>query len=361
MRPRQAPPEHPFPEYPDPSPFVRFLSNIREHGFALALAVTMLAVLALFFQFERLKLDALAEKARPFSEELARSAFGTASADSVARLTVDTYPARAALFLDGTPIGLTPLRQITVPPGRYRLEIVKDAYEAIDSFITILPAERAIFHFPLDAVPGEDLLIASAEQPPPPRTAERPERRPRQATTTTAPTPDPPPASSPARATPARPQDPTTSRLELRSEPTGAAVWMDDRFVGYTPLVLARVTPGEHVLSFRKLGYESPTTLVVLQPGQSETLSPRLRALAGTLTVLAKPWGSIYIDGALVQESSNVRYSAQLAPGRYRVTVVHPVLGRWERVADVEPGRATDFVVDLNQRASSDSSPDSGR
>ncbi len=356
MEPHVSPPEYPFADYEPPRGPLRFLANIREHAFALVLVATLLGVVFAFRAFrqaDRRRTNELAEAARASVQAL--------QADGAALLTISTYPEGAEAFLDGRSIGLTPLNAVTVPPGRYRLTVHKPDFAPVDSVLDLAGGAAALVALPLDAapMPSPEVAVATPRDRLP--EAARPAARTRQQGAEPQASPAaslPPPQVPPARVLPADVRNPATGRLELRSEPIGAAVWLDQRFVGYTPVTLASVEPGEHVLSFRKLGFESPTTLVVLQGGQTLTLSPTLNALEGTLRVLAKPWGSIYINGELVQENTNIRFTKKLAPGQYRITVVHPVLGRWETFATIQAGRDASYVVDFNKGATADLSPE---
>ncbi len=366
MQPRQIPPEHPYPEYTPPSGPVRFLGHVRDHGFALTLAAILLGGVYAFRTFVHLEGGDPGELAIPIRE-------GTTAAsaanpyDSLAVLTVQTYPHGAAVYLEGTSLGLAPIERVRVAPGTYRVSFDLPAHAPLDSTVTLAAGQTTRLVVPLFRAQegAREAVFEVAEATPAQRGDPERARRTRPARASAAETATPParPPTVPEKVSVAEVQNPAAGRLELRSEPAGAAVWLDRRFVGYTPLSLNNVEPGEHALTFRKLGYESPTTLVGVRPGHTLTVSPRLNTLTGTLRVLAKPWGSIYINGELKQEATNVRYSTQLPPGQYRITVVHPVLGRWETFAKIEAGKDASFVVDFNSRdktPSADSLPNSG-
>ena len=74
-----------------------------------------------------------------------------------------------------------------------------------------------------------------------------------------------------------------------------------------------------------------------------------LEALQGTLRVLAKPWGTIYIDGELHKSETDVFYVTKLTPGFHRLRVEHASLGQWEQVVDVAAGKELPITIDFNK------------
>ena len=73
-----------------------------------------------------------------------------------------------------------------------------------------------------------------------------------------------------------------------------------------------------------------------------------LEALQGTLKVLAKPWGTIYIDGTLHKREADIWYSTKLAPGTYTVEIEHATLGRWKQQVVITAGEERSLEVDFN-------------
>jgi hypothetical protein len=64
---------------------------------------------------------------------------------------------------------------------------------------------------------------------------------------------------------------------------------------------------------------------------------------SGTLTVNADPWGNVSINERLIGATPQV--GVPLRPGRYRVTVENPKLGRRSYPVLVRPGKNTKVVV----------------
>jgi DNA repair ATPase RecN len=98
----------------------------------------------------------------------------------------------------------------------------------------------------------------------------------------------PPAAGVPAsRAVPARPKpastdaavQPFSGLLAVESVPPGAAVYVDQRRVGETPLALTRLRAGSHVMWVEREGYERWTRSVLVTADEQTRVSARLQPL----------------------------------------------------------------------------------
>ncbi|MCH8960328.1 MAG: hypothetical protein IH820_03170, partial [Bacteroidetes bacterium] len=95
-------------------------------------------------------------------------------------------------------------------------------------------------------------------------------------------------------------------------------------------------------------GYEPFTTTVNVAPQQRGEVGGALAQRLGTLKILAKPWGNIYIDGKLHKREASIWYTAKLPPGSHRVRIEHPTLGKWEQVVVVSLEEERKVEVDFN-------------
>ncbi|MBM4320504.1 MAG: PEGA domain-containing protein, partial [Deltaproteobacteria bacterium] len=68
-----------------------------------------------------------------------------------------------------------------------------------------------------------------------------------------------------------------SSRLEVSSAPRGAAVLLDGRFVGVTPVELKLDTAGRHLLQLNADGFLPEGTAIDLQPGKTAKLQRSLK------------------------------------------------------------------------------------
>ncbi len=76
---------------------------------------------------------------------------------------------------------------------------------------------------------------------------------------------------------------PLSAGVSLRSDPAGAAVWMDGKNTGkVTPAQMKIDRPGNHTFVFKKQGYLDESASANLQVGQTFQLAPTLRPLGST-------------------------------------------------------------------------------
>ncbi|WP_347841542.1 PEGA domain-containing protein [uncultured Draconibacterium sp.] len=84
--------------------------------------------------------------------------------------------------------------------------------------------------------------------------------------------------------------------IDLKSEPKGATIFIDQKLKGQTPAIL-ELSPGKHKIKLELDGYETSTTNVEIVSDLVLNETIRLRAL-GKLSITTNPQNSnIYIDG----------------------------------------------------------------
>ena len=136
---------------------------------------------------------------------------------------IETNPADAEVYLNGTLLGSAPLELEPMPPGEHTIRIEKDGF---------LPLEET---FLLEQDAPEALTFAL----------------------------------QPARVI-----------LFIESVPGGARVRVDGEAVGTTPLEDVEIEPGQHEVEVSRSGYELWRSAVVAQGGESVNLTARLRSIA---------------------------------------------------------------------------------
>ena len=67
--------------------------------------------------------------------------------------------------------------------------------------------------------------------------------------------------------------------LAVNADTPGARVFLNNRLVGISPLLLSDVSPGEHIVTVRKPGYLPTTARVAVTPGESEEVLIKLTPL----------------------------------------------------------------------------------
>ena len=94
---------------------------------------------------------------------------------------------------------------------------------------------------------------------------------------------------------------PAFGSLSVRSEPSGATVFVDADSVGTTPLTLPRVRSGSRSVKVRKELYALWTTQVEIIDGESASVSAPLESRFGGLSIDSQPQGMpVEVDGRRV-------------------------------------------------------------
>jgi hypothetical protein len=122
------------------------------------------------------------------------------------------------------------------------------------------------------------------------------------------------------------------SSLVVESDPAGAAVYLDGRFAGQTPLTLATIEPGVHRVRLVRTGYLENARLVTIKAGARAAVRTQLTAAAPPLRIVV-----LEGEGAvnIIQQKTAV---APVVEVRDRND--QPVAGAIVRFA-IQKGRAT--------------------
>ena len=105
------------------------------------------------------------------------------------------------------------------------------------------------------------------------------------------------------------------ARLILRSQPDSAAIVIDSTDKGWTPATIDSVSPGKHVIFFKKKGYFAKKITATIAPDSLQEISVVLIKL-GCLVVKSEPTGALlFIDDKEV--GATPYENAKLKPGNY--------------------------------------------
>jgi len=267
---------------------------------------------------------------------------GRTTASATGRLRVQSAPAGATVRVNGDSVGVTPFADSTRQAGVYMLSVQRDGHFRADTVVVLDDGAAVTVRFSLRPRPDYD-----SEEPSPASPDPAPQR--------TGPSPPPsqerplpvtavPPETAPPEAPPA------FGALYVTSVPLGARVTVNDTERERTPLPLSRIPPGLQRVTVALEGYQPWTGRVDVQADTTTRLHAPLRPETGRLRVLARPWGTIYIDDTLHVRETDVWYETDLPIGPHRVTVVHPALGRQTRQVELRAGEERSVVVDLRSQ-----------
>ncbi len=124
--------------------------------------------------------------------------------------------------------------------------------------------------------------------------------------------------------------------LSIETEPEGAAVFVDGREVGVSPLQVG-MTAGEHQLMVRAAGFAELARPVIVAGEGTTPVRLTLSQVTGSLTVVSQPaGGTVYVDG--VERGATPLDIEQLAPGEHSVRVAMADHFDYEATVNVRAG-----------------------
>src|SRR5665648_377172 len=99
------------------------------------------------------------------------------------------------------------------------------------------------------------------------------------------------------------------SRIIAHSKPNKVEVYLDNNYMGTTPMNLDRITPGQHHIRFAMAGYQDWSEDVSVSPSRTTTVSANLVPIpeygTGSLSIYCNEDGAnIYLDGNYQRRTS---------------------------------------------------------
>ena len=157
------------------------------------------------------------------------------------RLLVRSMPPGAEVVVNGDPRGTTPLALAGLPYGPYEVEVTLAGYGSRRTQLVLDEADPiGSFSADLTVEPGEPSAAGAAPAGPPPGA------------------------------------EVAIGSILAETRPPGAAVWVDQRFVGETPMLIPDVQAGAHQIEFRLDGYRTWTTTVEVVPATQARVAASL-------------------------------------------------------------------------------------
>ncbi len=135
-------------------------------------------------------------------------------------------------------------------------------------------------------------------------------------------------------------------KLDIRSEPSGGTVYIDQKKMGETPLLFPGIRTGQHVVRVIKDGYEPYEGRVDVAEEDTKRINAVLKRKTGALLVRTNPPGaSVFIDGKSVGMSPYEGNVSSL--GAHRLAVKKPGYEVWERDIEIIVGKRTEVLAQL--------------
>jgi hypothetical protein len=199
-------------------------------------------------------------------------------------LHVGSFPLGAMVSLDGKPVGRTPINLALAVGVEVTVVTERDGHPALSNKATVTAGEVARWH--ADLVTRQGGLLVD-------------------------------------------------------SNPIGASVYVDEKPVGQTPVVLHNILAGAHKVTLRMPPFANAIYDVTVPPDEMARVQHGFAATHGTLIVRpANPKldsnVEIYLNEALVAKSM---YTANLPPGRYAVAIVAKGFETYREIVDLISGK----------------------
>lgn len=190
-------------------------------------------------------------------------------------LYVTSSPKGASVYVDGSYFGRTPVSD-EVAPGTHTVRISLDGYSTVSKSVYVGEGSTATVSVSLDPVVS-------------------------------------------------------TGYLSVSSTPKYADVYVDNAYMGQTPMTMSLDT-GNHSVTFKKSGYSNYSTSVRINAGQTSSISVVLSETVadGYVSIASNPTGaSVYIDGSYVGNtpaSSSAGTVSYLSAGPYSTNTYHTLV-----------------------------------
>jgi hypothetical protein len=146
----------------------------------------------------------------------------------------------------------------------------------------------------------------------------------------------------------------SSGTLSVSSNPSGAAVYVDNIYRGVTSTSVGNLAPGQHSVRLSKAGYQDWTGSVSISPGAITYLNPTLivdqQPIYGTASITTIPSGAqVYANGQYVgtTPSNGPLYFTQVIPGTYSMLLSKAGYQDYTANVQVQAGQNYDYRVTL--------------
>jgi len=180
---------------------------------------------------------------------------------AMTRLTVNSVPDQAVVFIDSIQTGLTPL-SLDIASGDHVLKIGKAGMKSVSETLSVTATNRQI--------------------------------------------------------TRSYNLQPEAVKFAFTSIPSGAEVYVDGKMLGLTPLEIPHSGSGTYAVVFHKAGYRDAKYNLVITAGQPQSLNAVLEAPVGSLLIRSNPVADFFLDGAFKGKTGSLQ---QVAIGIHKATL----------------------------------------
>ena len=215
------------------------------------------------------------ENVVPIEDGVGSLHIGLAPAPSPGSLRIVSDPPGATVYLDGITMGETPVVIAKVTPGIRRLRVRAPGFASVTREVEVISDREAVIEVELGGL------------------------------------------------------------LYISSIPSGAQVFLDEEYMGITPLRTGRLPAGSHQLRFARDKYKDKLNAAVVERGQKKAVSIRLLPVKGSIAVSSDPPDAVvYLDGAIKGNTPFFIYGVMV--GQHSLKLAKAGYEDWERQITVE-------------------------
>jgi len=126
--------------------------------------------------------------------------------------------------------------------------------------------------------------------------------------------------------------------LSITSTPTGALLYVDGVYQGTTPITVNRILIGRHVIKLVKSGYDDWAESLTIVSGQTTSKTAMMNPSTGSLYVSSNPAAaSIYIDG--IYKGTTPLTVSNLQVGSHTIKLIKSGYDNWAQTLTITSGQ----------------------
>jgi hypothetical protein len=206
-------------------------------------------------------------------------------------LQINTNPQGAAVYLDAESRGNTPLTLSQISEGVHKLILIKEGYENISKGVEIKKDQTT---------PVKEILIQQ------------------------------------------------TGSLKVETEPRNARVFLDNKYVGTSPVETSGVSVGKHTVKVQHPDFKTVEEKVQVDYQQTALVKKVLSGLPATLLITSIPsGGDVKINGKKV--GSTPLSGLQIEPGEYKIDISMAGYKTYSKKISLASNQKTDISAVLNR------------
>lgn len=137
-----------------------------------------------------------------------------------------------------------------------------------------------------------------------------------------------------------------TGTIEVKTNPSGASVYINGIHQGVAPLTVSRLRPGTYTVIAELPGAKSATQTVTLTNSEYRTITLNMGG-SGTITFTSEPSGAyVSLDGVIIGTTPHTK--TDIKHGKHQVVITKNGYYNWRETIDMTGGGARHIYAVLN-------------